>query len=52
MYCATVLWRRLTYSAIVKNPASSLAAAAKVYLHFPSVVLYGSYHVIRISTWI
>ena len=28
MYCATVFWRRLTYSSIVKNPTSSLAAVA------------------------
>ena len=52
MYCATVLWRSLTYSAIVKNPASSLAAAAEVYLHFLSVVLLRSCPVSRLATWV
>ena len=52
MYCAIVLCRRLIYSSIVKNPASSLAAAVEVYIHLPSDVLHGSRPVIRLSTWI
>ena len=51
MYYATVFCRRLIYSSIVKNPASSLAAVAEVYLHLPSGVLRGSRPVSRLSTW-
>ena len=52
MYCATVFWRRLTYSSIVKKPDSYLATAAKAYLHFPYVVLRGSFTVSRLDTWV
>ena len=52
IYCATVLWRRLTYSSIIKKPAASLAAAAEVYLHVPPVVLRGSCPISRLATWV
>ena len=52
MYYATVFWRRLEYSFIVKNPAASLAAASEVYFHILSVVLRGSCPVSRIDTWV
>ena len=42
IYCVTVLWRRLTYSSIVKTPTASLSAAAKLYFYVLSVVLRGS----------
>ena len=52
MYCATVFWRLLMYSSIVKNPASYLAiASAEVYLHFLSGVLRRSFPVSRLATW-
>ena len=35
MYCATVFCCCQMYSSIVLNPASSLAASANVYFHFP-----------------
>ena len=52
IYCATVFWRRLIYSSIVKNPASYLAAAAEVYLHLPSVVICVSRPVSFLDTWV
>ena len=52
IYCATVFWRRLTYSSIVKKPTASIAAAAEVYFHVLSVVLRGSCPVSRITTWL
>ena len=52
MYYATLFCRRLIYSSIVKNPTSSLAAAAEVYLHLPSGVLRGSRPVSRLATWV
>ena len=51
IYCATVLWSHLVYSSIVKNPVSSRAVAAEVYIHLPSVVLHMSLPVIRLATW-
>ena len=50
MYRATVFYRRLIYSSIIKDTASSLAAAAEVYLHLPSGVLRRSRPVSRIAT--
>ena len=52
MYCVTVLWRRLIYYSIVKNPASSLSVIEKVYLHFLSDVLHGSRPVSCLDTWV
>ena len=52
IYCAAVFWRRLTYSSIVKNPAASLTAAAKVYLHVLSVVLHGICPVSCLTIWV
>ena len=52
MYCETVFCRRLIYSSIVNNPASSLDAADEVYLHLPSGVRRGSRPVIPISIWV
>ena len=51
MYCATVLWCHRMYSYIVKNSASYLAVAAKVYVHFPSGDLRRSRLVNRLTTW-
>ena len=52
IYCATVFWRRLTYSSIVKKPAASLATAAKFYFHVPSVFLHRSFPVSRLANWV
>ena len=52
IYCATVLFCRLVYSLIVKNPVSSLAATAEVYLHLSYSALRGSRPVKRLSTWV
>ena len=51
MYCATMFWLHLMYSSITNNPASYLAVAAKVYVHFLSGVLRGRRPVSRLSTW-
>ena len=51
MYCMAVFWRRLVYSSIVKNPASSLAVASKVYFHFLSGVIPRIRTIIHLSTW-
>ena len=51
MYCATVFWRRLMYSSIVKNPASSRAVADEVYVNFPFDVLCGRRPISRLATW-
>ena len=47
-----MLCRCLIYSSIVNNTASSLAAAAEVYLHLPSDVLFEIYTVRHLSTWV
>ena len=52
IYCATVFWSRLKYSSIVKKPAASLADAAEVYFHVPSIVLHGILPVNRLVTWV
>ena len=52
MYCATVFCRHLINSFTVKNPASSLADAAEVYLHLLSCVLRGSRPVRHLATWV
>ena len=51
MYWANVFWRRRIYSYIVKNPASPLAVAAKVYVQFLSGVLRRICPINRVSTW-
>ena len=40
------------YSSIINNPATSLAATAKVYLHFLSLVLRGSCPISCLVTWV
>ena len=51
MYCVTVFLRCQMYSSIVWNPASFLAVAAELYVHFLSVLCRGSRRVICFSTW-
>ena len=51
MYYATTLCLCLMYVSIVSNPASALAASAKVYCHFPSSCRHRSCPVSRRSTW-
>ena len=52
IYCATVLWRRLTYYSIIKKPAASLAATVEVYYHTPSFVLHRSCPASHLTTWV
>ena len=52
MYCATMFYRHLIYSSIVKKTDSSLAAASEVYLHLPYCVLLRRCPVIRLVTWV
>ena len=51
MYCETVYWHRLIYSSIFKNPASSRAISAEVYVQFLSGVLRRSRPVSRLVTY-
>ena len=51
MYCATMFGCRLMYSSIIKNPASSRAVAAEVYVHLPYGVLRGRRPVRCLATW-
>ena len=51
MYCATVFCRSLMYCSIIWNPASSLAVAAKVFSHLPSVFSYVGRLISRRATW-
>ena len=52
MYCATVFCRRLIYSSIVNNTASSLDATVEVYLHLLSGVFRRSRTVKNITIWV
>ena len=52
MYCATVLWHRLTYSSIVNKPVASLAAATGVYFHVLYFILRGICPASRLTTWL
>ena len=52
IYCATVLWRHLTYYSIAKKPAASLDIAVKLYFHVLSVILRMSCPVSRLATWV
>ena len=51
MYCANVFWLLWIYSPIVCKPASSLAVAAEMYSHFPTVFCRSIYPVRSRSTW-
>ena len=51
MYCVTVFYRQLIYYSILKNPASLLAATAKVYLHLSFSVLHGRRPTSCLTTW-
>ena len=51
MNCAIVFGLLLMYSSVASNPASSLAAAAEVYYHFPTVHLRRSLPVKCHDTW-
>ena len=51
MYCDRLLWRRLMYSSVIKNPASYCAVAAKVYVYLPSGVFRRSRPASRLTTW-
>ena len=50
IYCAIVFWNSLMYYSIVKNPSSSRAVAAEVYIQFLSGVLCGSCLVSHLGT--
>ena len=50
MYFATVFFHCLMYSSIIRNPTSSLAVAADVYYHFPSVFHRRSHPISRRTT--
>ena len=51
MNCATVFFLLQIYSSVAPNSASSLATAAEVYSHFPSVRLRRRLLVNRRATW-